>query len=217
VPIAPGGEHFDNLPAPCNQSHQFPALGIRQGPGMRLDQFGEMGEDLCIDRVSLRQPAGGTRKVADLPRINHGYWQTRRGQFTGCRDFIAATGFEHDTANTQLLELLGQCHNAPLIVDHAEVFSARPQRHIESRFRHIDADEQLLFHHFLQTSRPSLRDTGLLALATVRALRFVRARRRERYPTVLKTSSRNGLSRPDLLKCWNTEDTRAPTNRAKRV
>ena len=69
VPIALGREHFDNLPAAGDQCHQFPALGVGQGPGIRLDQFCEMGQDAGIDRVGLGQPAGGTRKVAHLARL----------------------------------------------------------------------------------------------------------------------------------------------------
>jgi len=39
---------------------------------MRLDQFGEMGQDLRIDRISLCQSASGTRKVANVARIDRG-------------------------------------------------------------------------------------------------------------------------------------------------
>ena len=60
----------------------------------------------------------------------------------------------------QLLQLLDQRRNAALIVGHAEAFIARPQRRIELRFRHIDADKKVIFHRFLQTPSPSLRDTG---------------------------------------------------------
>ena len=88
-----------------------------------------------------------------------------------------------------------------MIVGHAEAFSARPQRHIEPRFRYIDSDKHLIFHRFLPPTRhPSLRDTGLLTLATVRALRFLSGRDDQALPTVLKTSGRDGLSRPDSLK-----------------
>jgi hypothetical protein len=43
-----------------------------------------------------------------------------------------------------------------------------------------------------------LRDTGLLTPATVRALRFVSGRDDLALPTVLKTSSRDGLVTPGL-------------------
>jgi hypothetical protein len=89
VPIALGRKHFNNLPAACDQCHQFAALGVGQGPDGRLNKFGEMRQDPRIDRIGLRQPAGGAREVADLARIDHGYRQARRGQFTGRRDFIA--------------------------------------------------------------------------------------------------------------------------------
>ncbi len=44
------------------------------------------------------------------------------------------------------------------------------------------------------------RDTGLLTLATVRALRFLSGRDDQALPTVLKTWSRDGLSPPESLK-----------------
>ena len=176
LPIALGREHFNNLPALGDQGHQFAALGVGQGPGVRLDQFGEMRQDTRIDRIGLRQPAGSPRKVANLARIDHGDRQTRGGQFTGRRDFIAAAGFEHDAVHAELLQLLDQRCNAAWIVGHAEAFTARPQRRIELRFRYIDADKKVISHRFLPAPSPSLRDTGLLTRATVRAVRLVSGR-----------------------------------------
>jgi hypothetical protein len=134
VPIALGRKHFDNLPAACDQRHQFAALGVGQGPDGRLNKFGEMRQDPGIDRIGLRQPAGGTRKVANLARIDDGYRQARRGQFTRRRDFIATAGFEHDAVHAQLLQLLDERRNAAWIVAHAEAFITWPQRRIEFRF-----------------------------------------------------------------------------------
>jgi hypothetical protein len=210
VPIALGGEHFDNLPAPCGQCHQFPALRVWQWPGLRLDKFGEMRQYPGVDRIGLRQPAGGASKVAYLARIDHCYRQTRRGQFTGGRDFVATAGFKHDAAHAQFLQMLDQSRNAALIVGHAEAFIARPQRRIEPRFRHIDSDEQVIFHRFLQTPSPSLRDTGLLTLATVRALRFLSGRDDQALPTVFENlgEGRSCHTRTHSNR-WKAEDTRA--------
>ena len=86
-----------------------------------------------------------------------------------------------------------------LIVAHAEAFITWPQRHIEFRFRHVDANEELIFQlPFLQTPSPSLRDTGLLTRATVRAVRLVSGRDDQALPTVLKTLGRDGLVTPEL-------------------
>ena len=72
VPIAFGSKHFDHLPATCDQCHQFTTLRVGQRPIIRLDQFGEVRQDACIDRIGLRQPASRAHKVADLARIDHG-------------------------------------------------------------------------------------------------------------------------------------------------
>ena len=199
MPITLRGQHFNHLPAASDQGHQFPALRVRQGPGLRLDQFGEMRQHPRVDRIGLRQSARSARKVAHLARIDHSYRQTRRGQFAGRRDFVATAGFQHDAAYAQLLETLDQGRDATLIVGDAEAFNIRPQRHIEPRFRHIDSDEYLIFHLFLQAP-PILARYGLLTLATVRALRFLSGHDDQALPTVLKTSGRNGLSCPDSLK-----------------
>jgi hypothetical protein len=67
-------------------------------------------------------------------------------------------------------------NDATLVVGHTEAFIVRTERHIEPGFRHIDSDKHVIFHSLPPTRRPSLRDTGLLTLATVRALRFLSGR-----------------------------------------
>ena len=60
--------------------------------------------------------------------------------------------------------------------------------------------ESVVEHYFLQALRPSLRDTGLLTLATVRASRLVSGRNDQTLPTVLKPRGGTVLLHPDLLK-----------------
>ena len=72
------------------------------------------------------------------------------------------------------------------------------QRRIELRFRYIDADKKVISHRFLPAPSPSLRDTGLLTRATVRAVRLVSGRDDQALPTVLKTLGRDGLVTPGL-------------------
>ena len=153
-----------------------------------------MRQDPRVDRIGLGQLAQGAGKVAYLARIDHRYRQACRGQFAGRRDFIATAGFEHHAADARPFQLLNQCRDAALIVVHTEALVARPQRRIKPRFRHIDADEQLLFHYFLLAFSPALRDTGCLALATVRARRLVSGRDDQTLRTVSKTASGDGLA-----------------------
>jgi hypothetical protein len=189
------------LPASCDQGHQFLALRVWQWPGLRLDQFGEMRQDPGIDRIGFRQSASGASKVSYLARIDNSYRQTRCGQFTSGSDFVATAGFKHGAAYAQLLQTLDQGGYAALIVDYAEAFIAGAQRHIEPCFRHIDSDKHLIFHCFLPPNAPPiLARYGLINPGDCSGPAFLSGRDDQALPTVLKTWSRDGLSRPESLK-----------------
>ena len=77
---------------------------IGQQPRLGLYRLGEAGQDLGVDPVCLRQPAGGAGKLAYLTRVHYRYGQARVAQRRPSLDSIAARRLQHDHAQGQAVQ-----------------------------------------------------------------------------------------------------------------
>jgi hypothetical protein len=127
-----------------------------------------VGQHLRIQRIRLRQPSGGFGEVPDLSWIDDHDRQARCGQCAGQREFDPAGGFHDDQGRRCRRQMGEQLGDARLSVWDREP-SRRALRHIQLRFRHIDPDKKKGLSHWILRGSPALHDTGLGALATVRA------------------------------------------------
>src|SRR6516165_8041643 len=76
-PVALCSEHLDELMAPLYPFSQFLGLFVRQDANGWMDRFSEMGQQSCVDWISLGQLARCSGKITRLARVDHRYGQSR--------------------------------------------------------------------------------------------------------------------------------------------
>jgi hypothetical protein len=82
----------------------------------RFHGFRQVGENLGINGVRLRQLANGSRKVAYLPGIHDRHEPSCFPQTKGQFLFIAAGRFQHHALGCQFFESADQCLYAILVM-----------------------------------------------------------------------------------------------------
>src|SRR2546426_916965 len=96
-------DHLDELPTSGYEFAQHLRLFRGQWPRRRLHGFGEPRSHPRVQRVRLRQLAGGPGEIPDLPRIDHRDRQAGIRQHRGHLDLIAAGGLPPPFTPTTLL------------------------------------------------------------------------------------------------------------------
>ena len=90
----------------CRTGSFPPRLGLHiwQGAPLRPDHFGEVRQDLGIQRIRFRQLPSGLRKVPHLQGIHHDDRHPGRRQRPRERDLQPAGGFQHTSAGETTLK-----------------------------------------------------------------------------------------------------------------
>ena len=78
-----------------------------------MDDLGEVGQDLSIERIGLGQLAHGPGTVAHLAGGDHGEGQPRGGQGRHHCSLPSARGLQHDQLRLQVLQLSSQVLPSP--------------------------------------------------------------------------------------------------------
>jgi hypothetical protein len=142
-------------------------------------------------------------KLSDLAGVNHNNGQLRTGQSPGDLPLQPTAGLQHNQRGFNLRQSFDQLFDNGFVVDQTLPLTRWIHRHIQSRLRHVDADNfrtyfqnSILLDSILLQARLILaNDAGSIAQATVRALAEA-GRDDPCYNTVYYDLGLNDLSRP---------------------
>jgi hypothetical protein len=134
------------LPPAGDEIGQQPRGFIGQRPRFDPSRLGEVGDDVCVDRIGLGALADGFGEGADLGGVHHDHRQPCRSQGRH-RDGLEATGsFQCDDARGQRPELAAQLRKSGGIALDREGFSPWAHGHVQAVFGDIDANGDDAFH-----------------------------------------------------------------------
>jgi hypothetical protein len=94
--------HPHQLAAASHQECQLLRSRIRQRPDFGPDWLSKVGQDLCVDAVSLCQLAGGFGEVTHLSGVDCDDRQVGRSQGSNHRHVDSSSGLEHDERKFEL-------------------------------------------------------------------------------------------------------------------
>jgi len=155
-----GHTHLYHLTPPGDQGLQLAGLGIRERTGKDLGGLSEVGNDLGIDTVGLRELPQGTSKVSDLAWVDDNYRETRGAEDRHKRHLVAAGGLQNDEVRPCLQQLRTKSGQALFVGQRSPGFPGRSHRDIYPILGHINTDEYL--RHRRSFPRPILARCGLM-------------------------------------------------------
>ena len=100
-PIGLHADHFHHLASARDQFGQALAVGVGERAWFGTNTFGEQGDDLSIECVSLGEPSGGAGKIADLTWIDDRQRKAGAGQSGSHGGLEPAGGLEHNQGRSQ--------------------------------------------------------------------------------------------------------------------
>jgi len=158
-------DHLDDLPSAGHEFTQRLGFVVSHRLGGRADGLGEMGDCRGVQAIGLGELAGGTREVADLPRIDHRERQMGGGEGAGRHGLIAARRLHDDQDRSQGAQALAKTLQTFTVTRDGEGLPTRPDADVQPILRHIDSNE----HIHLPSLHMRARDA---APATVRDVRM---------------------------------------------
>lgn len=106
--VAFHGPHFHELSAAVEQIPHVLGLFVGDFSLRGFDDLGEAGEDKGVELVGLGEEAEGFGEVSDLARIDNDDGQAGGDERSDEESFVAPAGFDDDSLDFQLGELLGE-------------------------------------------------------------------------------------------------------------
>ncbi len=140
-PVGLHTDHFHHLAATGDQFSQQLTISIGNRARFWTNAFGKQGDDLGINGIRFGEPPGGTGKITDLPRIDHGNWKVRAGQHRCDRDFIIAGGLQNGERRRKRLQPAAKLVQACCVPGDGEDLIQRPNVNIKAILRDINADK----------------------------------------------------------------------------
>ena len=153
--------HLDELAPPHQQGPQLLGLGIRQGPGRRLDGLRKVRNDLRVNPVGFGQDPHRLGKSPDVAGIDDHHREGGRHQGRDEWPLVPPGRLKDNQGGGQGTQTGDERVNAWCIVGRTPGLGSRAHGDGEGRFRDINTHkERGRYHRNLLYARPTLQDTG---------------------------------------------------------